>query len=108
MINKPYEALRKNLLVDLHSLKEEFLNMVILKRELYYLVPISLISPSQISSPEKQIASSESSEVVPEKKKREFPASKSKMLSRKKETTVNKAEEGEEGVGAKRDCDLSS
>ena len=68
LINKPYEELRKNLLVDLHAYKEEFLNKVILSRELYYLVPISLISSSRVLSPEKQISSSDSSEVIPEKK----------------------------------------
>ena len=39
--NKPWDMLKKGLMVDLDCFKEEFLEHIIIERELYFLVPRS-------------------------------------------------------------------
>lgn len=45
--NKPWDMPKKDLLVNLKIIKEENLSTVIIERELYYLVPTSLLEAEE-------------------------------------------------------------
>ena len=102
--NKPWDMLKKGLMVDLDCFKEEFLEHIIIERELYFLVPRSCIddefedevSTKQIkqkkSSPKQKVATKAKS---PAKKKTPEKKLKSR-IKRKHAKSDSESESGDE------------
>ena len=75
LVNKPWDAPKKESMIDLHTFREDSLLSVIIDREMYYLVPKSLIGQCSASSSSKSSGTMAIKESQ-RKNKGEFPIAK--------------------------------